>query len=150
MRPLLSLLAALAALSLAAACGDEQREDGPPAARESGSAAHFALRQVASGLVRPTFVGAVPGDRRGLYVLEQPGRLVRIEAGRRPQILVDMRDEVRTGAEQGLLGLAFHPDFARNRRLYLHWTNRQGDTRVGELTLGGERRRKLLSVDQPE
>ena len=32
--------------------------------------------------------------------------------------------EVPLGAEQGLLGIAFHPDFATNRRLYLHWSDR--------------------------
>ncbi len=143
-----------ACLAFAAGCGDgnetAQSDAGMPAARESGTTAHFALRRVASGLVRPTYVGAAPGDHGNLYVLEQPGRLVRLGRGGRARTLIDLRHEVVTGAEQGLLGLAFHPDFARNRRLYLHWTDRRGDTRVAEFTLGVGGRRELLFVDQPE
>jgi glucose/arabinose dehydrogenase len=63
---------------------------------------------------------------------------------------------VRTGAEQGLLGMAFHPDFAVNRRLYLHWSDLEGDTRVAEFRAGRghdiEPRplRELLFQRQPE
>jgi glucose/arabinose dehydrogenase len=137
-----------------AGCGGPQEPPAPPApARERGAAEHFALERIADGLVRPTWVGAAPGDRTGLYVLEQPGRLVRVDRRGRKRTLLDLRREVRTGAEQGLLGLAFHPDFARNRRLYLHWTNRAGDTRVAEFARRHgkvRRRRVLLRVDQPE
>ncbi len=145
----------LPVLALTAGCGalpekGDRAQARPAPARESGTAAHFELRRVASGLVRPTYVGAAPGDSDGLYVLEQPGRLVRVGPGGRITTLIDLRDEVVTGAEQGLLGLAFHPDFARNRRLYLHWTDRRGDTRVAEFTLGTAARRPLLFVDQPE
>lgn len=154
MRLALVLFSLLAVLAPTAGCGDEQAQDRPAshpaAARESGRAENFVLRRVASGLVRPTYVGVAPGDRDGLYVLEQPGRLVRVGQGGRVETLIDLRDEVITGAEQGLLGLAFDPDFARNRRLYLHWTDRQGDTRVAEFTLGAGKRRALLFVDQPE
>ena len=61
-----------------------------------------------------------------------------------------------TGAEQGLLGIAFHPDFATNRRLYLHWSDRRGDTRVAEFrarrsgVIDPRPVRRLLAVDQPE
>ena len=53
------------------------------------------------------------------------------------------------GAEQGLLGIAFHPDFAANRRLFLHWSDKRGDTRVAEFRDGAPVR-ELLHVDQPE
>jgi glucose/arabinose dehydrogenase len=127
----------------------------PRAATEMGRAHHFDLRRVATGLNRPTFVGAAPGDDRALWVLEQPGRVVRLSSGRRATVL-DLTSDVRTGSEQGMLGLAFHPDFATNRRLFLHWTNRGGDTRVAEFRAGrdggiGPRpARVLLRVDQPE
>ena len=63
---------------------------------------------------------------------------------------------MRLGAEQGLLGIAFHPDFAHDRRLYLHWSDRRGDTRVAEFearpdgTIEPEPLRQLLFVEQPE
>ena len=67
-----------------------------------------------------------------------------------------MSDQVLTGAEQGLLGIAFHPDFATTGRLFLHWSDRRGDTRVAEFharrdhTLEPRPIRQLLMVDQPE
>ena len=127
----------------------------PQPARETGRASSFAVRPFARGLNRPTFVGAAPGDRRGVWVLEQPGRVVRLADGRR-RTLLDLRGQVRLGSEQGLLGMAFHPDFAENRRLYLHWSDRGGDTRVAEFRAGRRFRiatrptRRLLFQRQPE
>ena len=158
MRRAAALTFALAALAggCAASRAAEPAAPQPPApARESGSAEHVRLERIASGLVRPTWVGAAPGDHGGLYVLEQPGRLVRLDRRGGATTVLDLRREVRTGAEQGLLGLAFHPGFARNGRLYLHWSDRAGDTRVAQFALRGDRvdrrrRRELLHVDQPE
>jgi glucose/arabinose dehydrogenase len=155
----------IAAVSIAAAiagCGSVGANEGDELptpeqrpATESGSARHFGVERIASGLNRPTFVGAAPGDTGALWVLEQPGRVVRLgAAGRR--VVLDLGDEVKVGAEQGLLGIAFHPDFATDPRLYLHWSDARGDTRVAELELGADgtvdprSRRYLLRLDQPE
>lgn len=144
---------ALVACLLAAGCGGDPRDDIEPEqpATEQGQRESFALKRIATGLNRPTFAGAAPGDSRALWVLEQPGRVVRLVGGRR-EVVVDLSREVRVGAEQGLLGMAFHPDFARNRRVYLHFSDRRGDTRVIELTLRGQKpaRRQILFHKQPE
>jgi glucose/arabinose dehydrogenase len=109
---------------------------------------------IAKGLNRPTWVGEAPGDD-GLWVLEQPGRVLRLDEGRRT-VALDLSDRVKLGAEQGLLGIAFHPDFATDRRLYLHWSDPKGDTRVAEFrarrdgTIEPEPLRELLFADQPE
>jgi glucose/arabinose dehydrogenase len=149
----LTLLAAVLAL---AGCGDELDDIEPPEpASERGGAHNFDVERVAVGLNRPTWVGAAPGDPGALWVLEQPGRVVRIERGRRTTLL-DISDQVKTGAEQGLLGIAFHPDFARTGRLFLHWSDPRGDTRVAEFharrdrTIEPRPMRQLLMVDQPE
>ncbi|HEX6387846.1 MAG TPA: PQQ-dependent sugar dehydrogenase [Solirubrobacteraceae bacterium] len=147
-----TLVALLAAA--AAGCGAADEPDVTPVqpARESGAAAHFAVTKVASGFDRPTWVGAVPGDDKALWIAEQPGRLTRL-AGRDRRTMLDIRDQVKTGSEQGLLGVAFHPDFATNRRLYVHFSDPKGDTRVQELELRGRRphvTRTLLALDQPE
>src|SRR5215210_7288528 len=123
----------------------------PEVARESGRAHHFDVRAFAEGFNRPTWVGAAPGDD-ALWVLEQPGRVLRLDGSRRT-VALDMSDRVKLGAEQGLLGIAFHPDFARDRRVYLHWSDPKGDTRVAEFrarrdgTLDPEPLRELLYVD---
>jgi glucose/arabinose dehydrogenase len=154
----LALLLPVAALAAAlAGCGDAGPREGieplEPAV-ESGRAHHFDLERIATGLNRPTWVGAAPGDD-ALWVLEQPGRVVRLDGGERRTVL-DMRGSVKTGAEQGLLGIAFHPDFATDRRLYLHWSDRRGDTRVAEFraaadgTIAPRPVRELLFLEQPE
>ena len=132
------------------------RESGPPApVAEAGRAHHFDLELIADGFNRPTYVGSAPGDRDGIWVLEQPGRVIRLQAGEKTTLL-DISRRIRTGTEQGLLGIAFHPDFASNRRLYLHWSDRAGDTRVAEFRAGGDHvvdprpRRHLLHQEQPE
>ncbi|HEU4657234.1 MAG TPA: PQQ-dependent sugar dehydrogenase [Capillimicrobium sp.] len=105
---------------------------------------------------RPTWVGAAPGDRGAVWVGEQPGRIVRIAPDGRRRVALDLTGTVRTGAEQGLLGIAFHPDFATNRRVFVHYTDRIGDTRVVEYrarrdgTIDPEPVRELLHVEQPE
>ena len=138
--------------TLAAGCGqdDPLSEVKPLApATESGRARHFDVEKIADGLNRPTWVGTAPGDD-ALWVLEQPGRVVRIEGGERRTVM-DLSGQVKLGAEQGLLGIAFHPDFATNHRLFLHWSDRNGDTRVAEFREGEDApRRQLLFVDQPE
>ena len=104
-------------------------------ALESGSSNAFAVKRIATGFNRPTWVGTAPGDHKALWVLEQPGRVVRLRGDRR-ETVIDIQDQVRTSSEQGLLGIAFSPDFRRDGVVYLHWSNRDGDTRVGEFRDG--------------
>jgi len=67
----------------------------------------------------PSMGTGEPGDD-AIWVTEQPGRVIRIDGGRRT-VELDLGDRVLLGAEQGLLGIAFHPDFASDRRVYLHY-----------------------------
>src|SRR5215204_6231695 len=122
-----------AAVLVLAGCGEEFDDEIKTTAsvKEEGRRNHFDVERIASGLNRPVWVGAAPGDPDALWVLEQPGRVVRMLDGRRTTLL-DLSGQVLTGAEQGLLGIAFHPDFATNRRLFLHWSDPRGDTRVAE------------------
>ncbi|MBA3409140.1 MAG: PQQ-dependent sugar dehydrogenase [Solirubrobacterales bacterium] len=139
-------------------CSDAEpeRDAGRPTpAVEQGRAHNFDVERVATGFNRPVWVGAAPGDPDALWVLEQPGRVVRIERGRRTTLL-DISGQVLTGAEQGLLGIAFQPDFATGGRLFLHWSDLQGDTAVAEFrarrdhTIAPFPVRRLLTVEQPE
>ena len=147
------LISAVVLLAAAAAAVGALRDplagvDPKPPATEHGRNHGFDVERVATGLNRPTWVGVAPGDPEALWVLEQPGRVVRLHEGER-RTVIDLTGQVTTGAEQGLLGLAFHPDFATNGRLYLNWSDRDGDTRIVEFE-DGKRTRALLHVEQPE
>ncbi|HET6379534.1 MAG TPA: PQQ-dependent sugar dehydrogenase [candidate division Zixibacteria bacterium] len=92
---------------------------------------------LAQGLEEPIGITNA-GDGSGrLYVNERAGRVRVVEPdGRvRPEPFVDLSDRILAGGERGLLGLVFHPDFERNRRVFVHYS-RAGDgaTVVSELT----------------
>jgi glucose/arabinose dehydrogenase len=98
------------------------------------------LLRVARGLARPVALEFAPGDASGrLFVVEQHKgrvRILRRGAGAEMKIdgtpFFDLQGKVSRGNEQGLLGLVFHPDFARNRRLYVNYTDPKGTTHVVE------------------
>jgi hypothetical protein len=116
----------------------------------------LALERVATGLDVPTSLTAPPGDAR-LFVTEQPGRIRIIRAGRLlPTPFLDVTDRVRSGGEQGLLSVAFHPRYAANGFLYVDYTDRRGDTRVVRYTVSRDPDRAdpasaklILMVEQP-
>jgi glucose/arabinose dehydrogenase len=115
---------------------------------------NLALEEVASGFEQPVFLTAPPGDSR-LFVVDQPGRIWVIDDAD-PAVFLDINGEVLFGGERGLLGLAFHPDFATNRLFYVNYTDGGGDTRVAEYRVtddpnvaepGSER--VLIEIGQP-
>jgi glucose/arabinose dehydrogenase len=118
-----------------------------------------ALTLVADGMLDP--VGVTSGGDRRLYVNERAGRVVAIEPDGSLTVFGDLSDRIAAGGERGLLGLAFHPDYQHNRRLFVDYTRSgaggdEGDTVVAELrgsadgaTLDPTTERVLLTVDQP-
>ncbi len=97
------------------------------------------LNEVAQGFVDPLFVTFAPGDTRRLFVVEQAGTIrVLVDGELQPEPFLDIEDQVlRDGNEQGLLGLAFHPDYAENGRFFVDYTARDGvnDASAGETTV---------------
>lgn len=102
------------------------------------------LQPVGSGFDFPVHVAAAPGED-GLYVVEKPGRIKRLDGS----LFLDITGLVSNGTEQGLLGLAFHPGHAANGRYFVHYTDNAGDTVVAEYHRGGGPPRTLLTRDQP-
>jgi glucose/arabinose dehydrogenase len=88
---------------------------------------------VVSGLSRPLFVTAPPGDVSRLFILEQDGRVRVFKDGAllsRP--FLDLGSQTRSpgsggGWEEGLLGMAFHPRYAENRLFYVYHTDSTGN-----------------------
>jgi len=99
------------------------------------------LEPLAEGLAKPVFAGHA-GDGSGrIFVLEQAGRIVALNAdGSQPQTFLDIRERVGSSAsEQGLLGLAFDPQFLANGRLFVNYTDKNGDTVIARFQANPER-----------
>jgi glucose/arabinose dehydrogenase len=119
----------------------------------SSTAFAVTLIEIAGGLRQPIAIVA-PDDGSGrLFVAEQRGTLIQILPERSAQPWLDLSDRTRAAGERGLLGVAFHPDFARNGRLFVHYTDLRGDGVLSEIAAGTEPKaaseRILLRVAQP-
>jgi glucose/arabinose dehydrogenase len=130
----LGVLLALLAVSLpAAACG----QTGSAAPQTQGQE-QMRFRPFASGLDEPVYVGSTRSEPGKLYVVEQPGLILVLQDGKlRTQPFLDIRRLVRSGGEQGLLSIAFHPNYAKNHRFFVYFNDRSGDVRVFEYRSNG-------------
>ena len=91
----------------------------------------------------PTYVTAPPGDRRRLFVVEQGGTIRVVHRGRKlDRPYLDLRGRVQAGGERGLLSMAFEPNYRKNRRFYVYYTDNEGDVRVVEFKGRRNRARK--------
>jgi glucose/arabinose dehydrogenase len=97
------------------------------------------LESVAGGLSQPLFVTHA-GDGSGrLFVLEQAGRIRIIANGAvAAQPFLDIRSIVRSGGEQGLLGMAFHPKFKENGRFFIAYTQQNADNTIAEYHISAD------------
>jgi glucose/arabinose dehydrogenase len=116
------------------------------------------LVPVASGLDQPIALTHA-GDGSGRLFVAEQGGLVRViaDAAVQSEPYLDLRARTAGRGERGLLGLAFHPDFGRTGRLYVHYTDREGNTVVSELraeppsaaTVDVATERVVLTLAQP-
>lgn len=116
------------------------------------------LELITAELDRPVYLTSPPGDDRR-FVAERDGRilLLRPDGAVAEEPFLDLRTEVFDfGIEQGLLGLAFHPGYADNGRLFVYYTDAQDDTVLVEYAVSSdpdvgdpESARQILYVDQP-
>ncbi|MBI3749256.1 MAG: PQQ-dependent sugar dehydrogenase [Chloroflexi bacterium] len=119
---------------------------------------HLDLSRIATGLSKPLLV-ADAGDGSGrLFVVEQTGAIRIIKAGKvLPAPFLDLGASVSGGNEQGLLGLAFHPAYRSNGKLYVSYTDRAGTSIIREYRVSssnpdrvdGASGRTLLRLRQP-
>jgi glucose/arabinose dehydrogenase len=118
-----------------------------------GAESAFRKAIFARGFEAPVLLTYAPGEPRTVYVLEQPGRVIRLRAGRR-SVFLDIRTRVAYGGEQGLLGLAFDPGYASNRRFYVAYTSSTGRNTVARYRSDGAKavpasQKLLLAVPDP-
>jgi len=97
--------------------------------------ASLSTELVADGFSRPLFVGSPSGDSR-LFVVEQGGLIRIIKDGVvLPIPFLDIKSRISSSGERGLLGLAFHPDYAANGFFYVDYTNPSGDTVIAQFSV---------------
>jgi glucose/arabinose dehydrogenase len=95
-----------------------------PPARSAGVT--LGLRRIGS-FSSPVYVTAPPGDARRLFVVEQEGVIRVVRDGRKLSTpFLDIRDRVQCCGEQGLLSMAFAPDYARTGRFYVYYSSNGG------------------------
>jgi len=128
--------------------------------------APLTTQTVTSGLTLPLYVTAPPGDTNRLFIVEQrsgsTGR-IRIfkKGGPTPGLVVAPYlsvPNVSTGSEQGLLGLAFHPDYSSNGYFYVNYTSGAGAGSTfirryqvsGDADLANTNGTPVLSYSQPQ
>jgi glucose/arabinose dehydrogenase len=114
----------------------------------------LSLQPYASGLGALTGISSTPAEPNRLYAVGQSGLIKYLVNGRVRGTFIDLRDRIVSGGEQGLLSVAFSPNYKRNHRFYVDYTDKQGNTRVVEFRSRNGRglkstARQLLFVRQP-
>jgi glucose/arabinose dehydrogenase len=147
-----AVLAVVLAAALVAACGSDSNADRADTNTNAtastnddtgGSASSPAEGRAAAGrgvrLVKigdfdaPLYVTAPPGDTRRVFVVEQAGRIMVVQGGKTlAQPFLDIRPKVTAGGEQGLLSMAFAPDYAQSGLFYVYYTEKSGTESIWE------------------
>jgi glucose/arabinose dehydrogenase len=162
MSPRVPVLIVLLAAGILVACGGGDGSGPttstaatPPttAATEDGGSADAPATQAAARGVRlvkvgafdgPLYVTAPPKDPRRVFVVEQGGKIMVVRGGRTLATpFLDITAQVTAGGEQGLLGLAFAPDYATSGLFYIYFTGKDQKQHLVEL------KRKTEDVADP-
>jgi glucose/arabinose dehydrogenase len=115
------------------------------------------LELIVSGLSSPLYLTSPPGDLSRLFIVEQGGLIRVIKDGvLLPAPFLDISTRISAGGEQGLLGLAFYPDYATSGRFAVHYTDPAGDTHLSIFQVSADpdvadpaSEQVILTADQP-
>lgn len=120
--------------------------------------AFIGTEDVANGFTSPVSVTHAGDGSNRLFVTQQGGQIKVVENGVHLSTpFLDVSAIITSGGEQGLLGLAFHPNYANNGFFYVNFTDVNGDTVVARYTVSGNdantadptTAQTVLSFDQP-
>ncbi len=120
--------------------------------------ARIRLALSASGLSKPVFLVSARDGTGRLFIVEQTGRVrIYVNGAVLSTSFLSIGSQVSKGSEQGLLGLAFHPGYRTNRKLYVNFTDLNGDTVIREYrasstnpnVVATSTARTILKVGQP-
>jgi glucose/arabinose dehydrogenase len=116
------------------------------------------LQPIVGGLDTPVGISNAADGSGRLFVVEKVGRIRVVGNGVLAEsAFLDITDRVGASAsEQGLLGLAFHPDYVSNGSLFVNYTNQQGNTVIARFSVSSDAARAdpsseeiLLTIAQP-
>ena len=98
---------------------------------------NLTLQPVVKGLKEPTFMASPADGSKRLFVLEREGRVRIADADGKlqPTPFLDLSDNTSTGTEEGLLGLAFDPNFGQNGYVYVDRTANDASVQVTRYTV---------------
>jgi glucose/arabinose dehydrogenase len=129
--------------ALAVACGGSGSSAGAQdvAASNNADAAANGVKLVRVATFNaPTYLSGMPGDTHRLFVLEKAGRIIVVVNGhKRARPFLDITHLVQSSStEQGLLGLAFAPDYEKSGRFYVAYTIANNDVRIAQYRRSGK------------
>lgn len=109
------------------------------------------LAKVCEGLDRPVYAAVTPSEPGKVFVLEQRGRIVTCDAQGKVTEFLNIRSKVSCCGEMGLLGLAFHPQYEKNKKFYVYYSAEKANrvNIVAEYLAPKFTEKILLSVVQP-
>lgn len=136
----IAILAAFACGASSLACASEDGSAPPnPAARITGgsgdASASASLRAVQiARFDSPVEIRSAPGYPHLMFVVEQQGRIMVLRRGRKlTRPFLDISGRVQDdGGEQGLLSMAFPPNYRKSGRFYVYYNDNAGNIRVAE------------------
>lgn len=119
------------------------------------SAQEFILEPFAAGFSSPVGIAHAGDDR--LFIVQQGGqiRILNTDGTIDPTPFLNVSSIISSGGERGLLGLAFHPDYANNGRFFINYTNLSGDTVIARYEVSDDPNvanpngTVILTVQQP-
>ncbi len=123
-------LTAIAATALIAACGSST-PSGAATIADPARATRIGLQRIGD-FSQPVYLTAAPGDPDRLFVVERAGRIVVLVRGRRrARPFLDISGKVNSGGgEQGLLSMAFAPDYQTSGRFYVDYTDGSNNLQI--------------------
>lgn len=128
------------------------------AVHAGGGIPQMTTELVATGLSSPLYVTHAPNDFGRIFIVEQPGRVrVLDQSTGNMSVFLDIQSIVLSGGERGLLGLAFHPDYAENGYFYVSYTGSGGVSRIARYSVNPDNPNAalpgsgqiLISINQP-
>jgi len=127
-------------LDISAGVSQDCNTNGLPDECEDFTTLRLAAVEVAAGLDSPVSAAAPPNDPQRLFICEQlTGRIRILDDGvLRANPFLDIGALITAGGERGLLGIAFHPEYAANGHFFVYYTNLSGDTVVARYTASND------------